>query len=958
MDDISSFVEVELREGEEVDVEEVEPVGPVQASKPEPKSYPCQEYSQSENEFYKLTYGKDIPGTRFMRLHCTGCDEHIGSAPSEEHNMHEHPVLRTLLCFKCWQFYGDGNFEQGEDKTDMFCRWCANGGNLYCCSACSNTFCSKCIKRNFEPNVIKRIEEDENWKCFVCDPCDIFPLRSLCRALLEHIKKTKFLLEFSTNLDAKTKEEKMHLDESKCCLRKRRKRTHTLSLSDDDDDDDDETDDLYLPHSKRNQSKKRKSTRKSDFTNGHSKEAKKTPDPVNTSAEFDPSDLLIPCEQTMIEGDEILNPENAEPSRDGEVLEESTESSEIIPMGTIIDKQTRDKIETNGPMGNKTFANLLKAAMAKSNNKTIQITTTSKGTKTKLVAVPISRVKQAMSSNSLKIVKPPTHFLLSNSGQRRILPKIIPKPIPLGLNSKPQSTPKVINLDDEDEEEDITEAANTSSYNQCNGTETTKENQQAEESSISIPDPDTDLKVSDKNDNWSKSKDTVPNPFAFENSSAMKTKNRDLRFKKMLQLQGQEIENTISELKTKIYKLIQNSNLKPAQDGDLLQSAALSTKRFHRAMKKTLAELAHINDRLVRDFLHWKKRADVIPDVSTTEENKNVQTDGPSSNNSSSHVSCAENSNENEVATIGNENKTDYEVIEIDNRDSRQFTNVEVASNNAEITESDNNQENKENQNEVNLRVSRKTNKSKDDIPLEMICERDSASDSSDDEMESTILKPTITPLEFASLLDHLSIFKKKITCNKSAGDNSIAHTEDRGCQVDIVPKRDFEKCIGYSLVNRAKSDAQSEEPFTESETSISNNFDKYQEQYLFYLQHIEDNGIETDETKGLTTETNHIPEKTPTDSSTLSNNDEICPEISLIGSRPENNTFSDFTDMQTMDCNLPSLIDHFVQENNHNNLMTESQVDEPEILSYYQSPNDMDALLEIVKKIPENLET
>ncbi|CAB0037145.1 unnamed protein product [Trichogramma brassicae] len=83
MDDISSFMEVELREGEEVDVEEVEEVEP------------------------------DIPGTRFMRLHCTGCDVHIGSAPSEEHNMCEHPVLRTLLCHNCWKFYGDGNFEQG-----------------------------------------------------------------------------------------------------------------------------------------------------------------------------------------------------------------------------------------------------------------------------------------------------------------------------------------------------------------------------------------------------------------------------------------------------------------------------------------------------------------------------------------------------------------------------------------------------------------------------------------------------------------------------------------------------------------------------------------------------------------------------------------------------------------------------------------------------------------------------
>lgn len=38
---------------------------------------------------------------------------HIGSAPAQAHNMFEHPVLRTLLCANCRNFYGDGTFEQG-----------------------------------------------------------------------------------------------------------------------------------------------------------------------------------------------------------------------------------------------------------------------------------------------------------------------------------------------------------------------------------------------------------------------------------------------------------------------------------------------------------------------------------------------------------------------------------------------------------------------------------------------------------------------------------------------------------------------------------------------------------------------------------------------------------------------------------------------------------------------------
>lgn len=150
---------------------------------------------------------------------------HIGSAPAQIDNMFEHPVLRTLLCANCREFYGDGTFEQGnviivfyrvftlysvfilihgcvlsymliyvfvtfsgDDATDMFCRWCANGGNLYCCSYCSNTFCYKCIKRNFTSLVRKKIEADEKWKCFVCNPSDLYSARAVCWALLEHVQ--------------------------------------------------------------------------------------------------------------------------------------------------------------------------------------------------------------------------------------------------------------------------------------------------------------------------------------------------------------------------------------------------------------------------------------------------------------------------------------------------------------------------------------------------------------------------------------------------------------------------------------------------------------------------------------------------------------------------------------------------------------------------------------------------
>ncbi|XP_066594149.1 uncharacterized protein ADD1 isoform X2 [Prorops nasuta] len=180
--------------------------------------------SAEEKQFYKSMFGNDIASVRFRRLHCTACDVHIGSAPADACNMFEHPLLRTLLCRKCRDFYGDGTFEQGYDNTDMFCRWCANGGTLYCCYYCSNTFCDECIKRNFYVTVRKRIKNDKEWKCFVCDPKDLYSARALCWALLQHVKTVTRILQNDQHMSLTEVNEKLHLDESGCCPRKKKRK--------------------------------------------------------------------------------------------------------------------------------------------------------------------------------------------------------------------------------------------------------------------------------------------------------------------------------------------------------------------------------------------------------------------------------------------------------------------------------------------------------------------------------------------------------------------------------------------------------------------------------------------------------------------------------------------------------------------------------------------------------------
>ncbi|CAK9800576.1 Transcriptional regulator ATRX [Anthophora quadrimaculata] len=547
--DISSMLEVQVNEVKEMDVKEnVTPreLVPIMTNIPVA-------ISQEERNFYKLMFGEDISAVRFHRLHCTACDVHIGSAPANSHNMFEHPILHTLLCAKCRDFYGDGTFEQGDDATDMFCRWCANGGNLYCCSFCSNTFCCKCIKRNFDPILRKKIEADERWKCFVCDPTDLYAARGTCWALLQYIQAMR-VLQNNCNWSQEEIDAKMKTDETNCCPR-RRKRTRRRQGSNSEEDDK-----TYIPKLVESISvtKRRKRGRgKGKVPNGNNMlMSDRSFSGISEDNSMDRSEILpslFSCEQTLVEC------ENVTVNEDGTIISQHQAGSVLHRVNPVIAQPST--------MYNNSIMNVNTSPTVSIRNMPNILCKTNQMNQVNAQMNQQMNMYQAMHSAPAPMVAIPNQNVNILNQSRFSLPE--------SQVQTAMASTHVIEI--ESDPEDVVVALPRSSKRYAN-------NKRAVPVAL----------VSSKNN------------YHHARRQEMQEKRNAKTLNQRLIPHGQEVNNILVKLKNRFQGLFDVSKREELTKYDL-NDARLLVIEFHREIRNTITELACINDRIVREYNKWKR---------------------------------------------------------------------------------------------------------------------------------------------------------------------------------------------------------------------------------------------------------------------------------------------------------------------------------------------------------------
>jgi len=139
------------------------------------------------------------------------------------------------------------------------------------------------------------------------------------------------------------------------------------------------------------------------------------------------------------------------------------------------------------------------------------------------------------------------------------------------------------------------------------------------------------------------------------------------------------------------------------------------------------------------------------------------------------------------------------------------------------------------------------------EIPLDMICVSDSEADSDCEKSKYQIKIPSDIVINNNIIKD---LFSKKDIVHRDVGNDAIL-CANKAIQVCDIAPCDYEKHIGYSILDTAEYDLEKNDHDDNDIPDVPQvepqNFGKYEEQFIYYLQHIEDHGIETEDAQELT---------------------------------------------------------------------------------------------------------
>lgn len=530
-------------------------------------------------------------------------------------------------------------------------------------------------------------------------------------------------------------EEKMNLDESDCCPRRRkRKRRKTGSNSEDEDETYDPNLSNELITIKRKSFKRKYKHRRITISNGT------VPRLIPIKQCLSPENSSYPPEvSTSLCSIEHIKSENA--NSDGTLVSSVTMKTQENLLPPQSDRTTPEKVDS--PNVKTTVYNSTINAVP--TIKLLQSTASFNPTHTTVTS-------RAQGKNSFQTTYYPGKQMVTIPNQKhqmmlnrsRVLP---PKPKKV---VQMMMSPNIINLDSDSDEPLAVQMTNSQNVQNMPLNKNTTFNADSESTkAVPVALVSTD---NSRSNNKIRMNEIIEQPLRELYTSIKKS---EKNFSEIVFLPHKEpFNHTLDNLKVKFHQILEDTRSEETSR-NIVKEAQSKIQSLYDEICKTITQLAYINDRIVRDYCSWER--------SNNKESKAV----------GEYISRS--------LSLNDDNK----------------------------------------------------------IPLDMTCVSDSDAEYENEDV--TIMSPS----ELVLSTDVFKTFsKKKRMVDQSVGNSSILY-KDKSMQVFEFESKDYEETIGHSILMKANNNPSTDKTDLHPIITPNKHFNKYQEQFIYYLQHIEDRGTE-----------------------------------------------------------------------------------------------------------------